>query len=190
MCIVGYWRYCKHALKFDVTALHYPLVCVGFPFWHIEMSFCPEAGQHPDVPAFSFPWHPHHTSIFFKYEHSSLLLIKVSHAYLPKYWHGALHKREEKMLRGELLCGSDMQTVDRVGAWCISRQNPTGQENRMSTYFFRINRYPAYSHWTADVEKIREKLRLSPYCCCYLPSQCVRLPCIIDDSQQIVRECR
>ncbi|XP_040007518.1 LOW QUALITY PROTEIN: transmembrane protease serine 11D [Xiphias gladius] len=43
---------------------------------------------------------------------------------------------------------------------------------------------------TADVEKIGEKLRLSPYCCRYLPPQCERFPCIIDDSQQNARECR
>lgn len=56
--------------------------------------------------------------------------------------------------------------------------------------FSGINRIPGCCHRAADAEKSLEQLRWSPYCCCYLGSRCVRIPCIIDDSQQSVRECR
>ncbi|CAK6951389.1 LOW QUALITY PROTEIN: transmembrane protease serine 11D [Scomber scombrus] len=58
------------------------------------------------------------------------------------------------------------------------------------THFVSLTMNPESRHRTADVGKIGEKLRLSPYCCCYLPPQCEQFPCIIDDSQQNVRECR
>lgn len=57
------------------------------------------------------------------------------------------------------------------------------------THFVGLTVIPGGSRRTADVEKIGEKLRLSPYCCCCLPLQCAQLPCIIDDSRQNVREC-
>ncbi|MEQ2210586.1 hypothetical protein XENOCAPTIV_015954 [Xenoophorus captivus] len=56
------------------------------------------------------------------------------------------------------------------------------------THFATVTVNPESRCRTADVGKVEEKLRLSPYCCCYLPPQCEQLPCIIDDSQQNVRE--
>lgn len=58
------------------------------------------------------------------------------------------------------------------------------------THFINVTMNPESRGRTADVEKIGEKLRLSPYCCCYLPPQREQFPCIIDDSQQNVGECR
>lgn len=58
------------------------------------------------------------------------------------------------------------------------------------THFVSVTMNPGSRCRTADVGKIGEKLRLSPYCCCYLPPQREQFPCIIDDSQQNVRECR
>ncbi|KAM3618746.1 uncharacterized protein V6R79_024439 [Siganus canaliculatus] len=50
------------------------------------------------------------------------------------------------------------------------------------THFKSVTMNPESRRRTADVEKIGEKLRLSPYCCCYLPPQREQFPCIIDDS--------
>lgn len=58
------------------------------------------------------------------------------------------------------------------------------------THFVSVTMNPESRCRTADVKKLGEKLRLSPYCCCYLPPQRERFSCIIDDSQQNVRECR
>lgn len=58
------------------------------------------------------------------------------------------------------------------------------------THFESVTRNPESRCRSADARRIREKLRLSPYCCCYLSPQCERFPCITDDSQQNGRECR
>lgn len=57
------------------------------------------------------------------------------------------------------------------------------------THFETVTVNPGSRCGTADAGRIREKLRLSPYCCCCLPPQREQLPCIIDDSQQS-GECR
>lgn len=55
------------------------------------------------------------------------------------------------------------------------------------THFESVTRNPESRCRTADARRRSEKLRLSPYCCCCLPPQSERFPCIIDDSPQ---ECK
>lgn len=94
----------------------------------------------PNKPAVSlFSTASHHTPAFFpvRISHLPHFLLMPSRTYLSMFWQGALHRRWEKMLREGPLCGTGMQSVDKVGLRSIPRHKTSDKaENRESTYFF------------------------------------------------------
>lgn len=108
-------------------------------------------------------------------------------------WQAALHRCRDEALSSDTAlrhwpgCSQRPKSDKDAPEHAVKQAKP--KTERLLT-FSGINRSPGCCYCAADTEKRLQQLRLSPYCCCYLASRCVRIPCIIDDSQQIVRECR
>lgn len=102
-------------------------------------------------------------------------------------------RRQDEALREAPLCGTGRDAVSfqsRTQIHPRARQSRQSRKQSAHLLFSGINGIPGCCHRAANTEKSLEQLRLSPCCCCYLASRCVRIPCIIDGSGQIVRECR
>lgn len=96
-----------------------------------------------------------------------------------------------------------------------TQRGALGRRQRADTHSGSVTANPGGRRRTADASRAEEELRLSPYCCCYLlfsaapllllllyspplpplssfllaSPQSEQFACIIDDSQQNVREC-
>jgi len=56
--------------------------------------------------------------------------------------------------------------IDAVRKQISSPKIVLGRKGKQNTYFVTVTENPERRCWTADVEEIGGKLRLSPYCCC------------------------